>query len=289
MNNRNRFVVIILLFALLATACGTKVKSPLVNINYGPNQTADLLVPTHEAATGVELNLEFLAGNLQISPGATGSLASGTATYNTVEFEPFLETSGSISTLKSGKVEIKGIPTNPEELINKWDLQLADTPMSLNIKTGPYEGNFELGGLSLEKLYIDEIGSEVKISFTEPNQVEMSSFTYMTGGSEIEIKGLANANFEQMTFNSGAGSYTLSFDGLLQRDANVSIDSGAATVNIVVPQGVNAQVTFDGGLTGIEFEGGWSQNGNVYTLSGSGPTITIMVTMGLGSLILKTE
>ena len=63
-----------------------------------------------------------------------------------------------------------------------------------------------------------------------------------------------NANFERMTFNSGAGDYTLSFDGDLQRDASVTIDTGAATVNIILPEGANAQVTFDGGLTTVNLD-----------------------------------
>jgi hypothetical protein len=92
-----------------------------------------------------------------------------------------------------------------------------------------------------------------------------------------------------MTFHSGAGDYTLSFDGDLQRDASVTIDSGVGTVNIIVPEGVNAHVTFDGSLTTVNTNGKWEQNGNVYTLSGSGPTLTITVKMGAGTLNLETE
>jgi hypothetical protein len=172
---------------------------------------------------------------------------------------------------------------------NRMDVQIADTPMSLNIKAGPYSGNFELGGLSLEKLAIDEVGSAVTAAFSKPNQVEMSSFTYSTGGSTILLKGLANANFEQMTFTSGAGDYTLSFDGELQRDASVTIDSGLGTVNIIVPEGTSARVSFEGGLSTIKATGGWVENDKVYTLFGSGPGITITVKMGLGTLNLKTE
>jgi hypothetical protein len=57
----------------------------------------------------------------------------------------------------------------------------------------------------------------------------------------VELKGLANANFEQMSFTSGAGDYTLSFNGDLQRDASVTIDSGFGTVNIIVPEGDDCQ------------------------------------------------
>lgn len=93
-------------------------------------------------------------------------------------------------------MKIEGVPDFQDDLKNKWDLQIADTPISLNIK---------------------------------------------------------------------AGDYTWSFDGDLERDASVMIESGARTVNIIVPQGVNAQVTFYGGLTTGNTEGKWEQSGNGYT------------------------
>jgi hypothetical protein len=60
-------------------------------------------------------------------------------------------------------------------------------------------------------------------------------------------------------------------------------------VKIIVPSGVDAQLTFDGRLTSINPGSGWSQNGNVYSLSGSGPTITITVKMAAGTLNLETD
>lgn len=117
----------------------------------------------------------------------------------------------------------------------------------------------------------------------------MSSFTYDTGVGSTELNGLANANFAQMYFTSGAGDYSLSFDGDLQRYTSVTIESGLSTVNIIVPEGVNAQVTFDGSLTTVNIDSGWNQNGNIYAHSGSGPTIAITIKMGTGTLNLKIE
>jgi len=294
MNNRIRSYCCILaaaiVLALITTACGANIKLPVTQIKTGPTQTVAIQVPMpEELATGVELNLEFLAGELKLAPGASGYLASGTATFNAADFEPKVEAAETSYTLRQGDLKIEGIPNFQDDVKNEWDLQIANTPMSLNIEAGAYKGSFELGGLSLEKLAISEGGSDLTGTFSEQNQVEMSSFTISTGGSKIELKGLANANFEQMTFKSGAGDYTLSFDGNLQRDASVMIDSGISTVNIIVPAGVNAQVTFDGGLSTVNAEGGWEQNGDIYTISGSGPTITITVKMGVGTLNLKTE
>jgi len=44
-----------------------------------------------------------------------------------------------------------------------------------------------------------------------------------------------------------------------------------------------------GGPATINPGGGWEQNGTIYTLSGSGPTISITVKMGAGTLNLETE
>jgi hypothetical protein len=290
MNNRNRILAAALVLALVSAACGINVNLPVTQIKTGPAQTVDIQVPVpEESSTGAELNLEFVAGELKLAPGASGVLASGTATFNAADFAPRVESTGSSCTLRQGDREIEGIPSFEDDIKNEWDLQIADTPLSLNIKAGAYTGTFELGGLSLKKLAISEGGSDLTGAFSEPNHVEMSSFTYSTGASSVELKGLANANFEQMTFNSGAGDYTLSFDGELQRDTGVMIDSGVSTVNIIVPEGVKAQVRFDGGLTTVNTEGQWEQKGNVYTLSGSGPTLAITVKMGMGTLNLKTE
>jgi len=290
MKNICRFLVAAFVLALVTTACGANIKSPLMNIKTGPTQTVDIRVPMPiEPSTGVELNLEFVAGELKLSPGASEYLASGTATFNVVDFEPKVEAVESLYKLRVGDLKVEGISTCPDNIKNVWDLQLADTPMTLNIKAGAYEGSFELGGLSLEKLAISDAGSDFTGRFSEPNNVEMSSFTYDTGTGSTELKGLANANFAQMNFTSGAGDYTLSFDGDLQRDASVMIESGLSTVHIIVPEGVNAQVTFDGSLTTVNIDSGWNQNGNIYSHSGSGLTITITVKMRTGTLNLKTE
>ena len=294
MNSRvyycGRILAAALILSLVPMACGTNIQSVVTNIETGPIQTVDIRVPLpEESSTSVELNLEFIVGDLKLSPGASDHLASGTATFNAVDFEPKITVNGTATTVSQGKLKVGDIPVFQDDFKNQWDLQLANTPMSLNINTGPYSGNLELGGLSLQKLVISEVGSSVNIAFSTLNQVEMSSFTYNTGGSTMVLKGLANANFEEMKFNAGAGDYTLSFDGELQRDASVTIDAGVSTVNIIVPSGTNAKVSFDGGLSSVNPEGGWAQVGDVYTLSGSGPTITITVKMGVGTLNLKTE
>jgi len=289
MNKRiNRILAATLIMYFVTMACGLNL--PVTQIKAGPIQDVEIhILMPEEVSTGVELNLEFVEGELKLTPGANGFLASGKATFNAVDFEPMVEVTGSSYTLHQGDLKIEGVPVAQKDLINEWDLKLADIPMSLNIQAGAYSGNFELGGLSLEELTISEGGSDLICIFSKPNLVEMSSFTFSTGGSSLELRGLANANFAQMNFNAGAGDYTLSFDGNLRRDAAVMIDAGVGTVNLIVPEDVNTKLTFEGGLTTINMDGAWSQNGNAYTISGSGPALTFTVKMGAGTLNLKTE
>jgi len=282
-----RTAVIGLVTLALVSSCNFR--SPETKIETGPTQITDLQVPLPTSGSPAELQLHFLAGELKLSPGAEGALAVGTATYNAPSFAPVLTSEGNVYTLSTGKQEIDGFPKFEEGLQNEWDLQLADVPLSLNIDAAAYTGNFELGGLALEKLAIEEGGSDFTGSFSTPNPVEMSSFTFNTGGSTLTLTGLANANFTEMSFEAGAGDYTLSFDGELKREAMIVIDAGVGTVNLIVPTGVNARVAYEGGLSSVNTEGGWAKNGEIYSLSGDSPTLNITVKMGMGTLNLKTE
>jgi len=158
--------------------------------------------------------------------------------------------------------------------------------MNLTIEAGAYDGNFELGGLSLNNLNIKDGAANVELAFSDLNLVEMSTFHYETGASDVKMSGLANANFSIFDFSSGAGDYTLDFSGELQRDASIKISSGLSNIIIVIPEGVNAGVTVDSGASNINAGSSWSQNGKVYTQKGEGPTLTFVVDIGAGNVTL---
>src|SRR4030065_1590396 len=103
--------------------------------------------------------------------------------------------------------------------------------MTLYIKAGAYMGDFELGGLSIERLKIGDGAAKVNLSFSTPNQVRMSSLEYTTGASEVSLEGLANANATNMTFRSGAGEYTLDFSGERGTNMNVEVEAGVGFVS----------------------------------------------------------
>ena len=118
----------------------------------------------------------------------------------------------------------------------------------------------------------------------------MSSLRYETGASTVELLNLANANFASMNFRSGAGTYTLDFGGTLQRDADVDVESGLSTLTIVVPQGTAAEVEVSGGLSSVNASGAWETRDSArYKLEGQGPVLRIDITMGAGTVNLRTN
>jgi hypothetical protein len=169
---------------------------------------------------------------------------------------------------------------------NEWDLKLGSMPMDLVISAGAYDGTLELGGLSLTSLEVNDGASNVDLSFSEPNPVEMSILRYATGASDVTLTGLANANFSTLTFSGGAGNYTLDFSGELQQDAVATIDSGFGNLSLIIPENVNAKVTVEGAAVNINHGSGWSQSGQNYTQEGEGHTLTIVVKMAAGNLLI---
>jgi hypothetical protein len=286
--NLKPVLIIVLILALTSLACSVTINLPERDVKTGPTVVDDILVEAPAAGESANLSLAFGAGKLRLSPGAGDRLVSGTATYNIPDFKPSVTTTGNQVRIEQGELELRGLPTfGPLE--NEWDLQLGQVPMSLRITAGAYEGAYELGGLSIEDLEISDGAADSRVSFSEPNLVEMGSLRYTTGASSVRLEGLGNANFENMYFRSGAGSYTLDFSGELKRDATVTIESGLGSVRIILPQGIAGRVTFEGSLSNVDMSGDWERSGSEYVQSSSGPQVTFIVTMGAGNLELRSR
>ncbi|MBK8616528.1 MAG: hypothetical protein IPN96_05360 [Anaerolineales bacterium] len=275
-----KFISAFLVLALASLACGFNIDMPKMPTP-GPEVTEEIVIPVPDTDE-VSLKLSFGAGDMTLAPGAK-EFVEGTATYNYDAFKPEVVVDGGDAQIKMSKVD--SLPSF-NDLKNEWDLKLGDTPMDLTIESGAYNGTFELGGLSLNNLTVQDGAANVELTFSEPNLVEMSTFRYETGASDVKMTGLANANFSLFDFSSGAGDYTLDFSGELQRDASVTVSSGLSNIILVIPEGVNAVVTIDSGASNVSVGSEWSQSGDIYKQKGEGPTLTIVINIGAGNITL---
>jgi hypothetical protein len=279
-----------LLFASLAVASlACSLSLPGVNrLDTGPTQTFELNEPAPGADAVQEIELSMMAGEFHLS-GGTDALLDGQIRYNVEEWMPVVMKGDNSVTVSQGELDASTLSIPQGDITNNWDVKLGNYPMNLAVHAGAYEANLALGGLPIRRLEIRDGASTAKISFDTPNPEVMDSLSYHTGASDVSFSGLANANFQEMSFEGGAGNYTFDFSGDLQQDASITIDVGLSDLEIQVPTGVSARVEVDSGLSQLDTTGTWSKDGGSYVSEGDGPTLTIMVKMGAGNLRLVNE
>ena len=257
----HRILVVLSVLAIASLSCGLGISPPVLP-TAGPTVTEDISIPAPDAGGTPVLQIEFGAGELNIASGSE-QLVSGTARYNLPQFKPTIDQNGAIVTLSQAG---NGSPPrlNLKDAVNKWDLELGSMPMNLNISAGAYKAEYDLGGLALTSLTVKDGAAEANLVFSAPNEGEMSSFSYETGASNVTVEQIGNASPATFSFRCGAGNYSLDFS--------------------VIPEGVPAQITVEGGLTNTTTDGDWEKNGNTYSQSGEGPAIVLIVTIGAGNL-----
>lgn len=285
--NNIKILAVIGVLALTTLACTFTIDDQIQSVTVGSLETTEIEVSEPDSDQISRVVLEFGAGRLDLSPGAENALVSGTAMYNVAEFEPRISVDEARVRISQQVDDVNLIPILDDQLENRWDLSFGTSPMELEINAGGYQGDFELGGIPLHELRIAEGAADTKLSFSELNPVEMDTFRYDTGASKAVLSGLANANFRDFDFRSGAGDYRLNFSGQLQQDADVRIKSGLSNIVIIVPEGTPATVRFEGGLSNIDHSGAWERSGGVYMMPGEGPELNITVDMGVGNLELR--
>lgn len=279
-----RPLILVLIVLMAATlACTINVNVP--EIKTGTTQTVNINEPLPTEGDVANVNLEMGAGTLEIVSG-TDALVAGTIDYNVESWQPKINRSGSsLSITQSSTSSIDGIPSN--KIVNKWDLKLnSSTPINLDVEAGAYKGKLDLSGVRLRELDISDGASQSEVMFNIPNPERMDRLVYKTGASKVDLTGLGNANFAEMRFDGGAGTYTLDFTGKLQQDGHVVVQVGVCNLTIVIPEGMNARINNKGSLTNINTQGTWSVKDNSYEATGEGPLIEIDLEMGLGNLNL---
>jgi len=273
----------IMILILAAAACGFSVDIP-ARPTPGATVTDEIFVPYPDSTDETRLTLSFGAGELNLAPGAEDALVQGTATYNIADFKPVITSDDGEVEIKQGEYRFQ--TTNLADIQNEWTLKLGNTPMDLTVNAGAYQGKYELGGLALTGLTIKDGAANVSVSFSEPNQTKMSVLRYETGASNVELTGLANANFSTMVFNCGAGEFTLDFKGELKRDAVVTVGSGFSDLKLVIPEGLNAEVTVEGAAVNVNHSSGWERRNQTYSQTGEGSMLKIIINMGAGNVTI---
>lgn len=281
-----RLTILLLTLITIAMLVGCTFTVHVPSSTVIDTQTLEISEAKPTSSVPVKLTIDMGAGELAIK-GGSDQWVSGQVEYNIQEWKPTITRSDESLKITQGKQQVWNLPTNT--VINNWTLELGDVPMALTLNAGAYKGSLDLTGLPITDLEINDGASEGRVTFNEPNPAEMDRLVYRTGASSVTLTGLANANFADMTFDGGAGSYTLDFSGVLRREARVKITVGVSNVDLIIPSNMNVVVEVDGGVNSINPSGNWLVNGTTYSIDNAGPLLTIVIDMGVGNLNLKQK
>lgn len=180
----------------------------------------------------------------------------------------------------------RGVPT--------FDLALGTAqPYTLTVETGASDTSFELGGLPLTRLSVKLGAGKSVLRFLEPNPQPMSVLDLDVGAGSVELWGLANANFADLTLDGGAASFVCDFAGRLQRHAAARLNTGMSSVTIQVPPSTAARIMVEATLGNVQAGDGFvTREGGYWTSAAAAeasPVLTIHANVALGSLRLQAS
>ncbi|MEW6567564.1 MAG: toast rack family protein [Chloroflexota bacterium] len=281
---KSRVLWLATVLILAALACSPTIRLPALET--GPTETITILEPVPERGTPVDVEIRMGAGSLELSGGGS-ALMEGSIQFNVPDWRPDIHRTNSSLSVEQDFPE-PGV-TLGEDIVNQWALRLGDTPINLRVRAGAYSARMDFTDVTLTGLSIEDGASDATVEFGSPNHAAMTLLSYKTGASTVSLIGLGNANFDELRFDGGAGTYLLDFSGSLQHSATVHVRAGVSTVRIEIPDDVRGEIHVSGGLTDVTTIGAWTQNGEVYRNEGQGPTLAIFIDMGLGSLTIVSE
>jgi hypothetical protein len=129
---------------------------------------------------------------------------------------------------------------------NNWLMRFTDAvPISFDIELGMGRGEIDLTGLQIKDLNLSTGASSVSLRFDEKNKTSIDNITIETGLSKFKAYGLSNANFDNLKFEGGVGSYLLDFSGKLQREVDVDIQIGLGSITLIIPDEIGAKVYYE--------------------------------------------
>jgi hypothetical protein len=236
LKTKKGYILLILLF-LIFFIIAYKSKADEIN---GENR----VIPLGEVDS-LKVTIKFGAGKLDLISGEE-DVFKGNFQYDKSILKPnvqyeILEKTGILILSQSIKKDLD----LPFPYKNRWNLKLPSSiPLQLYINTATYSGDIDLTNLQIEYFHLNSGASQTNIEFNQPNLIDLKNINIKTGASSIKMLGLANANFNEMNFTGGAGSYTFDFSGNLTKKSKVSINAGAAKIILKIPANMGAKIIF---------------------------------------------
>jgi hypothetical protein len=241
----------------------------------------------------VEVKIEFGAGELKIGKAQGKVLFDADFEYPKEKLQPVVEYSkeNSVGQLKLS-MERKDEGTHWKDFKNTWNLRFTNkVPLSFDIEMGANKADLDFSEFKVKKLNIETGASKTTLRFNRPNKEVMEELKLAVGAAKLRAEGLGNANFKQMCFQGGVGTYTLDFRGDLRQKARVDISMGLGQLTLLIPKEVGAKIDASGVSLCVFSVGGFEKQDKTYINESYGKTeaeLIIHLECGLGSINIES-
>lgn len=196
-----------------------------------------------EGAKKIEVVVELAAGEFYISAADMSEVATVEVEYDSRRVECVVDYDVRGATgqllLESTLLRRRNIDTED----NIWEVVLSDRyPMTLDIEVGACDAEFDLGGIPLTELTIEIGAASGEIDFSRPNPERLEEIDIEAGAASVAVLNIGNANFEQFSFEGGAGSFELDFRGEYTAEAEISVEIGLGSAEIILPRDIPVRI-----------------------------------------------
>jgi hypothetical protein len=214
---------------------------------YGQSQFHKEIIRTIEE--DVKVRLESAYGNIVIGSGTARSILVADMIV-----DPSIDIQTDVDyTIDGATGQLRLMLKPPEKQKRGWRLGNLDggtwqldfnreIPLAFDIELGAGRGEFDFSGLEVNHLNIAAGASSVVMKFNEANRGYIERIKIESGVSKFTGENLGNANFGELKFEGGVGSYTLDFNGNLRHEADVSVELGLGSVTIIVPAEIGVKL-----------------------------------------------
>lgn len=223
-----------------------------------------------DGVRAVSVDVEYVAGELRVSPAADGLLYDTRLRYDAARLKPERDFSvdGDVGRLKigfEGLGEDGDIDFDVDEDEHGYlELGLSpDVPTDLKLRVGAALSDVDLGGIPITGLVYETGASETELRIGSRNPVVMERMKLAAGAARFTASGLGNARFEKLEFRGGVGEVELDFTGEWSADASATLEMGLGSLKLEVPEDLGVRIAKTGFLASLDapgferVDGGW--------------------------------
>ncbi len=245
-----------------------------------------------EGAKSLDVDLDFGAGDIVVVGEDIEDAARLELEYNPdrVEYLVDYAVSGERGHLSVECDHRRDHDIDTEE--NRLQLVMSTRyPARLQMDMGACDARLDLGGVPLEELNIDVGAASGEIEFSKPNRSRLREINIDAGATSLDIRMIGNANFDEMNFSGGVGSFDLDFRGEYNGESRIDMEIGLGSADIVLPKDVPVRIVAEEAnwLSSLDIHGeGYVTKGRDEWKSdnfdSADTRITLYLEVGLGSV-----